>query len=189
MTTPESVVSANVKATKSRILVVDDHPLIRAGLGQLINRQSDMIYCGDAECIPDAIREIALHNPHLAIIDLCLGDEDGLDLVKYLTENLPRLRMLVLSQMDETVYAERALKAGAHGFIAKAEPASELLAALRKVLAGQLYVSQKIATMALRRLVQERPSSRGSNLPSLTNRELAVLKAAGIGKTSREIAS
>ena len=180
---------ASTGDAKFRIMVVDDHPLVRAGLANLINRQKDVMCCGGAENISDARQAIVAQKPDLALVDLGLGEADGLDLVKELRAEMPGLRMLVLSQQDENVYAERALRAGAHGYVMKEQAADELLNAIRTVLNGQMYVSQNIAAMAVRRMIEDQPSPRRSNLASLTERERHVLKSVAAGQANREIAA
>jgi DNA-binding NarL/FixJ family response regulator len=169
--------------------VVDDHPLVCEGLADLINRQSDVACCGSAGDIPAAHQAVAAANPDLVVVDLRLGGDDGLDLIKALRAGDAGLRMLALSQFDEFVYAERALRAGAHGYVSKAQAADELLNAIRKVLAGQTYVSQKIAAGALRRMIEEQPRRCGSEIGVLSGRELQVLKSIAAGQSTREIAA
>lgn len=172
-----------------RILVVDDHPLVRDGLVQLIRRQNGLICCGEADTLHSA-EEVALREkPDLVILDLRLEEGDGLGLIKLLKSHLPALRILVLSQLDEVVYAERVLKAGAHGYLMKEEAAKEVVTAIRKVLAGELYVSPKMSGLILRKMV-ESPSVRPvSGVDSLTDRELQIFQMLGAGKSTRRIAA
>jgi len=179
---------AAAQQAKYRILVVDDHPLVCEGLADLINRQRDVVCCGSAGDIPAAQQAVAAQKPDLVVVDLRLGGDDGLDLIKTLRAGSDRLRMLALSQFDEFVYAERALRAGAHGYVSKAQAADELLIAIRKVLDGQTYVSQKVAAMALYRMIEENPPASGSDISALSDRELQVLKRVAVGQSNRQIA-
>ena len=186
---PASKTMASAKDAKLRILVVDDHPLVREGLADLINQQTDVMCCGGAGSISEAHEAVAEQMPHLVVVDLRLGDSDGLELIKDLRSGFADLRILALSQLDEFVYAERAMRAGANGYVMKEQAAAELLKAMRKVLAGDMYVSEKITAMAVRRMVEDRPLSRGSDVSALTDRELHVLKAVAAGLSNRYIAA
>lgn len=177
------------KTSSVRVLVVDDHAMLRVGLTNLVNRQSDMTCCGDAADISTALHAITTQKPDMALVDLCLGEEDGLDLVKKLKADWPQIRVLVLSQMDETIYAERCLRAGSHGYVMKEQAADELLRAIRTVLSGNIYVSEKIAALAVRRMIEERPPARETSIALLTDREKTVLKSVAQGKPNREIAA
>jgi len=174
---------------RQRVLVVDDHPLVRDGLVQLIRRQSNLTCCGEAATVPSA-QEIALNErPDLVILDLRLDKGDGLELIKILKSQLPEVRILVLSQLDELLYAERVLKAGAHGYLMKEEAAKDVLAAINAVLAGELYVSQKMSGLILRKMIAS-PSIRPANgVESLTDRELQIFQMLGSGKSTRRIAA
>jgi DNA-binding NarL/FixJ family response regulator len=172
-----------------RILVVDDHPLVRDGLVQLIRRQNGLTCCGEADTVLYAQETALKENPDLVILDLRLDKGDGLELIKTLKSQLPKLRILVLSQLDEVLYAERVLKAGAHGYLMKEEAAKEVVTAIRMVLAGELYVSPKMSGLILRKMI-ESPSARPvSGVESLTDRELQVFQMLGAGKSTRRIAT
>ncbi len=172
-----------------RILVVDDHPLVRDGLVQLIRRQNGLLCCGEADTVQDALDAALREHPDLVILDLRLDKGDGLELIKILKSQLPALRILVLSQLDEVLYAERVLKAGAHGYLMKEEAAKEVVTAIRMVLAGELYVSSKMSGLILRKMI-ESPSVRPvSGVESLTDRELQVFQMLGAGKSTRRIAA
>ena len=177
------------KTAKSRILVVDDHPLVAEGLADLINRQQDVICCGTANDVLEAEKEVAHQKPDLVLLDLRLGNGDGLELIKVLKSRFSELRILVLSQMEETLYAERVLRAGAHGYVMKEQATEEVLRAIRMVVQGRVYVSQKISLMALMRVVEEKPQRAGPDLSFLTDRELHVLKSISAGKSTRQIAA
>jgi len=180
--------SASQGDRKARILVVDDHPLLREGVTQLINRQSDLVVCGEADAVSSASTAVETLQPDLVLLDLRLGCGDALELIKSLKARFPRLWILVLSQHDEALYAERALRAGASGYVMKQEAAEEVLTAIRMVLAGELYVSRKTAVLVLRKLLKRESSERHDGLESLTDRELQVFQLLGAGLKSRQIA-
>lgn len=175
-------------AAKGRILVSDDHPFLRLGLAMLLNRQTDLSCCGEADSVPGTLKLVAELKPDL-LLDLFLGDGDGLELIKSLRAQYPATQILVISQLDEAVYAERALRAGACGYVMKEQPPEEVLAALRTVLAGDLYVSRKMAAAMLRKTLQTKAEPRGAGVESLTDRELQVFRSLGTGLTTREIAA
>lgn len=173
---------------KRRIFVVDDHPIVRQGLAQLINNESDLVVCGQGEDAYQSLRAIREAGPDLALVDVSLKDSDGIELLKELRASMPQLPVLILSMHDESLYAERALRAGARGYIMKQEAPQTLLSAVRKVLAGEVYVSQKMGATLLQRIVGgKRP---GTELPMdrLTDRELEVFRMIGAGQSVKEIA-
>jgi DNA-binding NarL/FixJ family response regulator len=174
---------------RSRVLVVDDHPLVCEGLADLINRQQDLRCCGTATNVLEAQKAVNEEEPDLLLLDLRLGEGDGLELIKLLKAQFAGLRILVLSQLDETLYAERALRAGAHGYVMKEQATEEVLHAIRAVIKGQIYVSQKIGLMALRRMVEDKTRDPVPELRHLSEREIEVFKAIGAGKGTREIAA
>jgi DNA-binding NarL/FixJ family response regulator len=174
---------------KSRILVVDDHPLVREGLADLVNDQSDLCVCGEAASIAEAQAAIRTQTPDLVLLDLRLGPGDGLEAIKGLRAQFPDLRILVVSQFDESVYAERALRAGALGYIMKERATAEVLRAIRIALAGGTYASPEIGMMALTRLLEDDPVVDQLDLGSLTQRELQVFESLGAGKSSLQIAA
>jgi DNA-binding NarL/FixJ family response regulator len=174
---------------RQRVLVVDNHPSVRDSLVRLIQRQNDLTCCGEADTVLSAQQAVLREHPDLVILDLRLDQGDGLELIKILKSQLPRLRILVLSQLDEALYAERVLKAGAHGYLMKEEAAKEVLTAIKKVLAGDLYISHKMRELILRRMI-DAPSIRPiSGIESLTDRELQVFQMLGSGKSTRQIAT
>ncbi len=169
------------------ILVVDDHPIMRAGLTQLIAQQGDLAVCGEAEDARGALAAIEAHPPDLAIVDISLKESSGLDLIKDIRARWPKLPVLVLSMHDEVIYAERVLRAGARGYVTKSEVSSKVVEGIRKVLAGEVYVSEKIASKMISGLVG------GGGLDTfpidrLTDRELQVLGLIGQGLQTRDIA-
>src|SRR5260370_3347721 len=129
-------------ARKSRVLVVDDHPLVREGLANLINAQRDLMVCGEAEDSTQAIAGMRKARPDVALIDISLKNESGLELVKHLANQFPQVALVVLSLHDETLYAERALRAGARGYVMKGEASKNVLASIRRVLEGGVYISE-----------------------------------------------
>ena len=174
-------------AQKTRVLIVDDHPLLREGVAQLINRQSDMLCCGEAADVSDASTAIELHQPNVVLLDLRLGTGDTLDFIKSAKARFPSVSIIILSQHDEALYAERALRAGASGYVMKQEASEEVLHAIRIVLAGELYVSRKMTPLILRKLLKADPAKDGS-LADLSKRELQVFQLLGAGLSSRQIA-
>lgn len=176
-------------AAKERVLVVDDHPLFRDRLAQIINHELDMEVCGEAEDVRQALEILQRARPDLVIVDISLPGTGGLELIKQ-SRALPlKTPILVLSMHDETLYAERAFRAGANGYITKRQPAGEIVTAIRRVLAGEVYLSAEMMAGALSNL----PHGGIKNVPRpidrLTDRELEVLELIGRGRTTREIAA
>jgi DNA-binding NarL/FixJ family response regulator len=176
-------------AKKRRVLVADDHPLFLEGLVQLINRERDLHCCGGADSVAATQMAVTLLKPDLLVLDLRLKDGDGLELIKTLKGRFPSLRMLVLSQNDEALYAERALRAGARGYVMKEEATNEVLNAMRTILRGELYVSRKMSVLALHKLLSTASGVRGNYVERLTDRELQVFQMIGAGKGTADIAS
>ncbi len=172
---------------KTRIVLVDDHPMVRERLAEVINREADMMVCGEAEDRGGALEVIARETPGLAIVDLTLKRSNGLDLIKDLQVMHPELRVLVLSMQDETLYAERAIRAGAHGYITKQEATRSILNAIREVLAGKVFLSPDLSAEILSRMLGK---SKGAvrSLEVLSDRELQVFDLVGQGYTTRQIA-
>jgi DNA-binding NarL/FixJ family response regulator len=173
---------------KARILVVDDHPLFREGVIQLVSRQRDLICCGEADNGADASRAIARFKPDLVVLDLRLGREDGLELIKALIAQFPALQILVLSNCEEGTYAERALRAGARGYLTKEEATEEVLNAIRAILKGEMYVGRKLSILLLGRLLKGPRQGPGAGVESLTDRELQVFQLLGAGLSTGQIA-
>jgi DNA-binding NarL/FixJ family response regulator len=174
--------------TKKSIFVVDDHPLVREGLSQIIGRQEDLIYCGEASTILGARQAIGTLKPDLVTLDLRLPDGDGLEFIKDLSTEHPTLPVLVITQCDEMLYAERALKAGARGFVMKQRGTEDIVNAIRTILSGDLFVSPKISALALHKMVGNKARDGANNLGNLTDRELQVLQLLGAGIKTRAIA-
>ena len=170
-----------------RILLVDDHPIVREGLAQLINGAGDLSVCGEAEDAPGALVAFETLKPDLAIVDISLQGVDGLELIKQARVRWPGLLFLALSMHGEELYAERALRAGARGYIMKHEATRGVLTAIRQVLAGSLYLSPAMQARLLRRMVSEGGDVNRQPIDALSDRELAVFKLIGQGTSTREI--
>jgi DNA-binding NarL/FixJ family response regulator len=174
------------------VLVIDDHPIVREGIAQLLAQQVDLSCCGSAIDGASARVAVAEHAPDVAVLDLSLGRDSGLDLIPALVEEYPGLAVLVLSMHDEALYAKRALQAGARGYIMKHEGTDLLLQAIRTVVAGQIYVSPRVNATLLRTLAGARtaqtPVEQGP-LAELSNRELEVYRLVGQGLSTKEIAT
>jgi DNA-binding NarL/FixJ family response regulator len=178
-----------MRATKRRrVFLVDDHPIVQQGLTMLIDAQSNLQVCGQSATAGEALRTIASVGPDVVIVDLSLKGSSGLGLIKELHVRHPKLAILVLSMHDETLFAERALRAGALGYVMKQEPGSVVLSALRKVLKGELYVSDRVSQMALNSLRRGAAVGVASPVGQLSDRELEVLELIGRGLKTGEIA-
>lgn len=175
-------------AGKKTVFVVDDHPIVRQGLALLINRETDLAVCGEAEEMHSALRAIQAVRPDILIVDISLNGPDGLELLKNIRITAPRLPVLILSMHDESIYAERALRAGANGYIMKQEATEKVLVALRRILSGEIYVSDRIANSMLRHYVRGASTSEHSSISELTDRELEVFRLIGEGQGTRQIA-
>ena len=173
---------------KNRVFVVDDHPIVRQGLALLINREGDLAVCGEAEDAQTAVQAVATVKPDILIVDISLNGPDGLDLLKDIRVRYPELPVLILSMHDESVYAERALRAGAQGYIMKQEATEKVLVALRRILSGEIYVSERIANRMLQRYIGSPNAGRASSIADLTDRELEVFRLIGEGHSTRQIA-
>ena len=180
--------SLAVVATKKRILVVDDHPIVRQGLALLINREPDLLVCGEAEDAMGAMHVLASSKPDLLIVDLSLNGPDGIDLLKNIRVTHPTLPVLILSMHDELIYAERALRAGANGYIMKQVATEKVLVAVRRILAGEIYVSDRIANRMLKHYITGAGTLRNSSIADLSDRELEVFRLIGEGHGTRQIA-
>ncbi len=173
---------------KKRILVVDDHPIVRERLAEMINRENDLIVCGEAEDAHQALAAVQTLHPELAIVDITLKDTYGIELVRDLKSRHPGLAVLVLSMHDESVYAERALRAGARGYICKVEPASKVIEAIRGVLRGEIYASEAIKMAMLRGIAGASRGESASRSQTLSNRELEIYDFLGDGLSVQQIA-
>jgi DNA-binding NarL/FixJ family response regulator len=179
--------STKSAATKKKILIVEDHPLFRRTLVQLINRELGMSVCGEADNIKDAMAIIEAEHPDAAIVDLTLQGSSGLELIKDLKAQNNPLPVLVLSMHEERLYAERVLRAGAKGYISKQESADDVIEAIRKVAAGGMYVSERVTGSILERLGHADKAVQPSGVDVLSDREIEVFQLVGKGLNSREI--
>ena len=173
---------------KSRVFLVDDHPLVREGLANLINRQDDLVVCGEAEDSAQAMVGISKMRPDVALIDISLKNESGLELIKNLESQFPLVALIVLSMHDEALYAERALRAGARGYVMKRETTKSVLASIRRVLEGGVYVSERVVESMARNLSSSRKASASSPVERLSDRELEIFRLLGQGRTTSQIA-
>ena len=174
--------------SRRTILIVDDHPFMRAGVAQLLNRQPDLVVLAEAGDVAAAARVIAARKPDLVLTDITLPGRSGLEFIKDLQVSHPGLPVLVVSMHDEMIYAERALRAGARGYIMKEAGGENLLAAIRQIFAGQVYVSPRMAARVLDGLSGHGQRRSHSPIGQLTDREFEVFQLVGAGKSTREIA-
>lgn len=179
---------AKPRKLKSRVLVVDDHPIVRRGLSDLINKEDDLSVCGDAADVHSALKSVALLKPDVAVVDISLQDSNGLELVKTLKTRFPKLPTLVLSMHDESLYAERALRAGAKGYLMKQEAPEMVVQSLRRILSGEIYVSEKMSSKLLSKMAGGGAGLSDSPLERLSDRELEVFQMIGQGLRTRQIA-
>jgi DNA-binding NarL/FixJ family response regulator len=170
------------------VLVVDDHPIVRQGLSQLINQEPDLMVCGQAEDARTALDAIDPSQPDILIVDVSLDGPDGIELLKTIRANDSRLPVLILSMHDESLYAERALRAGANGYIMKQEATERVLVAIRQILGGEVYVSERMAKKMVQQFIGGSGVSRRSIIDELTDRELEVFRLIGQGHGTRQIA-
>ena len=176
-------------AERARVFIVDDHPIVRQGLTQMINQEADLTVCGEAEEAQVALQAVAELHPDLVLVDLSLKGGSGLELIKALRARQSTLPVLVVSMHDESLYVERALRAGARGYIMKHEATDIMMNAIRRVLRGEIYVSDKMMTKLLGRFVLDSPDTGTSVLERLSNRELEVFRLIGEGHSTRHIAA
>ena len=175
-------------ASATRILIVEDHPLMREGLIALLSQQRDFVVCGEASGVAEARRLVASTSPDLAIIDLKLSDGSGIELIKELKAGSPNVKLLTLSMQDESLYAERAMRAGAAGFVNKCEASETIVQAVRTVLAGKLYVSPNMTELVMQRAFVSGADVSRPPIEQLTDREMQVFELIGQGLSSRQIA-
>jgi DNA-binding NarL/FixJ family response regulator len=175
-------------AGKRTVFVVDDHPLLRQGLALLINQQRDLEVCGEAEEAQAAMQAISQKRPDIMIVDISLNGPDGLDLLKNIRASYPDLPILILSMHDEAIYAERALRARANGYIMKQEATEKVLIAVRRILGGEVYLSDRMANKMLQQYIGGSPAALHSRISMLSDRELEVFCLIGEGRGTREIA-
>jgi DNA-binding NarL/FixJ family response regulator len=174
---------------KTSVFLVDDHPLVRQGLTQIINNESDLEVTGEAADAAQALTAITKQMPDLVIADISLRGTNGLELVKNIKAVCQNIPVLVFSMHDESVYAQRALRAGARAYLMKQESAEKIVEAIRKVLSGEIYVSAKVADQVLHQIVSGASASSQNPIERLSDRELEVIQLIGKGLSTREIAS
>jgi DNA-binding NarL/FixJ family response regulator len=177
-----------INRAKKTVFIVDDHPLLRQGLALLVNRERDLVVCGEAEEAQTAMREITAQRPDILIADISLNGLDGLDLLKNLRMLFPTLPVLILSMHDESIYAERALRARANGYIMKQEATEKVLVAVRRILGGDIYLSDRMANKLQHQYSSGAIGEMHSRLSTLSDRELQVFRLIGEGRTTRQIA-
>ena len=175
-------------AAKIRIYLVDDHPLVRSGLATLIREQSDMAIIGEADDAQSALESFKSNLPDIALVDISLKGMDGLELIKHAKSRFPALNILVLSMHDENLYAERAIRAGAGGYIMKQEAAEKVIVAIRRILKGETYLSDKMYSQLVRRMAGGASEPDASPLKQLSDRELEIFNLMGKGRRIKEVA-
>ncbi len=173
---------------KFRVLLIDDHPIVRQGLALLIDREADLSVCGEAEGSHSAYDAIATLRPDIVLLDISLSGPDGLDVLKEIRMRTGSLPVLILSMHDESIYAERAMRAGANGYIMKQEATEKVLVAIRRILQGGVYLSDRLTNTMLQQFVHGTAMPRTSPLVNLTDRELEVFRLIGEGHGTRQIA-
>ncbi len=173
---------------KHRLLIVDDHPLFREGLRQIIERDPDLTVCGEAASAAEALQLIPTVKPDLVLIDISLGGTSGIDLIKTIKNDYDELPVLVVSMHEESLYAERALRAGAMGYLMKHEPGKTVKAAIHKVLGGEMYLSEKMSSTVISKFMRGQGDHPASPIELLSDRELEVFRMLGQGKGTRQIA-
>lgn len=172
---------------KIKILIVDDHPIVRQGLAELINHEDDLMVCGQAEDAHQAMKAVKELKPNMAIVDISLKQTSGMELIKDLNSQYPDLPILALSMHDESLYAERTLRAGARGYIMKAVATEKVIMAIRKILSGEIYISDKMASKMMLKLVGGKSEIKKSPVETLSDRELEVFQLIGKGFGTRQI--
>jgi len=173
---------------KNKIFIVDDHPIVRKGLSQLINQESDMVVCGEAENAQNALELLKKIRPDLAIVDISLQGIDGIELIKKIRVRDTNLPILVVSMHDESLFAERALRVGAKGYIMKQEAIEKMMEAIRRVIRGELYVSERVSATIVKKFIDGKAENTRSPMEVLSNREFEVFQLIGQGFVTRQIA-
>jgi len=171
----------------ARVLVVDDHPVVRRGLAELINDEPDMEVCGEASDAPDALRQVETKHPDVVVVDISLQSGNGIELIQQIKDRDESIKTLVSSMHDESLFAERALRAGAMGYLNKQEPTERVIDAIREVLNGQVYLSPRMANRLLQSVVGGETLVQDP-IGNLSNRELEVFELIGQGLTTKKIA-
>jgi len=178
----------SVQTKKCRVLLIDDHPIVRQGLALLIDREGDLSVCGEADGAHSAFHAIETLRPDLVVLDISLSGPDGLDVLKEIRMKTASLPVLILSMHDESIYAERAMRAGANGYIMKQEATEKVLVAIRRILQGEVYLSDRLTNTMLQQYMRGVSPTKMSPLVSLTDRELEVFRLIGEGHGTRQIA-
>ena len=186
---PEKSEKPEKLGAKFRVLLVDDHPITRQGVATLINQERNLTVCGEADSAPRALELITKIAPDLAVVDISLKTISGVELIKNIKVLVPKLPVLVMSMHDESLYAERALRAGAQGYIMKQEASELVLTAIHRVLAGEIYLSDRMKEKMLHRIVNKKKDDGAFSIDSLSDRELEVFQLIGNGFSTRQIAA
>jgi DNA-binding NarL/FixJ family response regulator len=174
---------------KSKVFIVDDHPIVRQGLIHLINQESDFFVCGDAGDMLSAKEALARTSPDIVIVDIALGQSSGIRLIEDIAHQYPEMKTVALSMHDESVYGERCLRAGARGYIMKQEEPGNVITALRKVIKGDVYISENLRDIFLNKFINKKYQATGfSSISALSNRELEVFQLFGQGLKTQQIA-
>jgi DNA-binding NarL/FixJ family response regulator len=173
----------------TRVVLIDDHPLVRLSLREVIQREPDLVVSGEAEDRDQALEIVAACKPHLAIIDLTLKNSNGMELIKDLCDRFPKVHILVLSMHDETLHAERAIRAGARGYITKQEATTKIMVAIRQVMKGEIYWGEKAAARVASKIARVARPADSSSVDLLADRELQVFELIGAGRSTRQIAA
>lgn len=181
--------SVRTDGEHAKVLIVDDHAFLRRGLAEIIDDLQDAVVCGEAAGVAEALEQIEHCQPDVVVIDISLADGNGLDLTREIKSLWPEIKILVSSMHDEALFAERALRAGALGYVSKSDDVETFIAALRRVLEGQVSLSQRMTNRLLNRVVAGGSSPTRSPLEALSNRELEVFELIGNGRSTKEIAS
>jgi len=179
---------AKSSSKKCKVLLVDDHPIVRQGLALLIDREADLCVCGEADGARSAFQAIELLKPDIVVLDISLSGPDGLDVLKEIRTKTSALPVLILSMHDESIYAERAMRAGANGYIMKQEATEKVLVAIRRILHGDVYLSDRLTNAMLQQFVRGSGPAKGSPIVNLSDRELEVFRLIGEGHGTRRIA-
>ncbi len=179
---------ANHNSRRRTVFIVDDHPIVRQGLTLMINQEPDLAVCGEAEEMHAALQAVQINCPDIMIVDISLNGPDGLELLKSIRATHPTLPVLILSMHHESIYAERALRAGANGYIMKQEATERVLVALRRILGGEIYVSDRIGNHLLQHYIRGATPIGESSIAGLSDRELEVFRLIGEGHGTRQIA-
>lgn len=178
----------NATESKSTVYLIDDHPVIIQGIALLINAEPELSVVGHASSWPTAFKEIGTLKPDVVILDITLATANGVEVLKDLKIHFPEQRVLMLSMHDENLYATRAMKAGAHGYLMKASASEEVVTAIRQILRGEVYLSGPVSKRMMSQMVGRKTDDAGSPLDSLSDRELEVYEMVGTGLTTRQIA-